>query len=86
MGPPGAQRGSGGLNVAVRRLGARAQGTPNQRFMSLHDFRDLALKLDCVILRELPIIQGRAVEKAWAANLRADHVLYVLEHCSRTTT
>lgn len=56
--------------------------TPNRRFMSLHDFRDLAGQLDCEIRRELPIIQGRSVDRAWAANLRADSVMYLLERTS----
>ncbi|HUG94223.1 MAG TPA: methionine biosynthesis protein MetW [Planctomycetaceae bacterium] len=53
--------------------------TPNLHVMSMHDFRELAEKLRCRIVRELPIIKGRAVDRAWAANLRAESVLYVLE-------
>lgn len=53
--------------------------TPNVHFMSMHDFRDLAKLLNLRILRERPIIKGRAVDRAWAANLRADSALYVLE-------
>jgi methionine biosynthesis protein MetW len=56
--------------------------TPNLHFMSMHDFRDLARELDVRIVRELPIMQGHAVERAWAANLRADSALYVLERSS----
>lgn len=53
--------------------------TPNLHFMSMRDFRDLADLLKARIVKELPIIRGRAVEKAWLANLRADSALYVLE-------
>ena len=53
--------------------------TPNLHFMTMHDFRDLAELLGLQIVRELPIINGRAVDRAWAANLRADSALYVLE-------
>lgn len=53
--------------------------TPNLHFLTMHDFRDLARRLDIHILKERPIIGGRAVDQAWAANLRADSVLYVLE-------
>ena len=53
--------------------------TPNLHFMSMRDFRDLAELLKARIVKELPIIRGRAVEKAWMANLRADSALYVLE-------
>ncbi|MEO1998695.1 MAG: methionine biosynthesis protein MetW [Planctomycetaceae bacterium] len=53
--------------------------TPNLHFMSMHDFRALAEHLNIRILQERPIINGRAVDRAWAANLRADSALYVLE-------
>lgn len=53
--------------------------TPNLHFMSMYDFRDLADSLGVRIVKELPIIKGRAVDRAWAANLRADSALYVLE-------
>jgi len=53
--------------------------TPNLHFMSLYDIRDLATNLQCRIVRELPIIKGRAVDRAWAANLRAESALFVLE-------
>jgi methionine biosynthesis protein MetW len=53
--------------------------TPNLHFITMHDFRDLAELLGLRIVRELPIINGRAVDRAWAANLRADSALYVLE-------
>jgi len=53
--------------------------TPNLHFLSMYDFRDLAERLNIHILKELPIIKGRAVDRAWAANLRADSALYVLQ-------
>jgi methionine biosynthesis protein MetW len=53
--------------------------TPNLHVMSMHDFRELADKLRCRIVQEVPIIKSRAVDRAWAANLRAESVLYVLE-------
>lgn len=53
--------------------------TPNLHFMSLTDFRDLVHVAKARIVRELPMIKGRAVDRAWAANLRADSALYVLE-------
>lgn len=53
--------------------------TPNLHFMSMCDFRDLAGLLQARIVKELPIIRGRALERAWLANLRADSALYVLE-------
>ena len=56
--------------------------TPNLHFMSMYDFRDLAGTMKLHILKELPIIKGRAVNRAWAANLRADSALYVLERPS----
>jgi methionine biosynthesis protein MetW len=53
--------------------------TPNLHFMSMHDFRDLVQRLGFRIIKELPIIRGRAVDRAWGANLRAESALYVLE-------
>jgi methionine biosynthesis protein MetW len=53
--------------------------TPNVHFMSMYDFRELAAGLDCHIVAELPIIKGHAVDRAWAPNLRAESVLYLLE-------
>jgi hypothetical protein len=47
--------------------------------MSMHDFRELVAVVKGRIVKELPMIQGRAVDGAWAANLRADSALYVLE-------
>ncbi|WP_417392895.1 methionine biosynthesis protein MetW [Gimesia sp.] len=53
--------------------------TPNLHLMSMHDFQDLMRLLGIEILQEIPIINHQAVEKAWLANLRAQHVLYVLQ-------
>jgi methionine biosynthesis protein MetW len=53
--------------------------SPNRHFLSLYDFRDLVRMLDMRIVKELPIIRGRAVDRAWAANLRAESALFVLE-------
>jgi methionine biosynthesis protein MetW len=53
--------------------------TPNLHFMSMLDFRDLVEPLGIRVIKELPIIKGRAVDRAWAANLRAECALYVLE-------
>jgi methionine biosynthesis protein MetW len=53
--------------------------TPNLHFMSMHDFRDLVERLGIRVIKELPIIKGHAVDRAWAANLRAESVLYMLE-------
>lgn len=57
--------------------------SPNLHFMSLHDIRDLVAQLGMRIVKERPIIRGRAVDRAWAANLRADSALYILERGSR---
>lgn len=53
--------------------------TPNLHFMSMNDFRDLMDRMQIQVVRELPIIHGRAVDRAWMANLRADSALYLLE-------
>jgi len=53
--------------------------TPNLHFMSMRDFRDLAAAVQARVVQELPIIRGRAVARAWWANLRADSALYVLQ-------
>lgn len=57
--------------------------TPNLHFMSMRDFRDLADRLNIRIIKELPIMKDRAVDRAWAANLRAESALYVLERNGR---
>ncbi len=56
--------------------------TPNLHFLSMHDFRDMLETMHVRILKELPIIGGRAVNRAWAANLRAASALYVIERGS----
>ena len=53
--------------------------TPNLHVMSMRDFRDLAGRLRFRVVKELPILGGVAVDRAWAANLRADSALYLLE-------
>jgi methionine biosynthesis protein MetW len=57
--------------------------TPNLHFMSLKDFRGLVDVVGGHIVRELAMIGGRAVERAWAPNLRAENALYVLERKPR---
>ena len=53
--------------------------TPNLHFMSMYDFRDLMHSMGLTIVKESPIIHGHAVDRAWAANLRADSAFYLLE-------
>lgn len=53
--------------------------TPNLHFMSINDFRALVDVVGGKIVRELIMIGGRALERAWAPNLRAENALYVLE-------
>ena len=53
--------------------------TPNLHFVSMHDFRDLMTSLSLRIVQERPIRKGRAVDRVWLANLRADSALYVVE-------
>jgi methionine biosynthesis protein MetW len=57
--------------------------TPNIHLLSMRDFRDLIDRMNVRIVSEVPIIRGRAVPSAWAANLRADSALYVLEQTAR---
>jgi methionine biosynthesis protein MetW len=54
--------------------------TPNLHFLSMIDFRELCQQMQFKIVREIPIIRGRAAGGAWASNVRADNALYVLEH------
>ena len=54
--------------------------TPNLHFLSMIDFRELCERMQFKIVYEIPIIRGRAASGAWAANVRADNALYVLEH------
>ena len=56
--------------------------TPNLHFMSMHDFHELMQSIGLQIVKERPIIRGRSVDKAWAANLRADSAFYLLERSS----
>ena len=60
--------------------------TPNLHFMSMTDFRDLVEVVGGRIVREIPLIAGRAMEHAWGANLRADSALYVLEAGANSPT
>lgn len=53
--------------------------SPNVHFLTMLDFRELAHHGNFRIVKELPIIGDRAVERAWAANLRANSALYILE-------
>ena len=53
--------------------------SPNLHFMSMYDFRDLMQSIGLTIVKESPIIRGHAVDRAWAANLRADSAFYLLE-------
>jgi methionine biosynthesis protein MetW len=52
--------------------------TPNLHLLSMVDFRDLVDRMQIQVVREIPVIGGRPVPGAWAANLRADSALYVL--------
>jgi methionine biosynthesis protein MetW len=54
--------------------------TPNLHFLSMIDFRELCEQMQFKIVKEIPIVRGQAAVGAWAANLRADNALYVLEH------
>jgi len=56
--------------------------TPNLHVCSMHDIRDLVDQLGIKVVREIPIIGGRPVERAWWANLRADSAMYVLERAN----
>ena len=53
--------------------------SPNVHFLTMLDFRDLAERGNFRIVKELPIIGSRAVNRAWMANLRAHSALYILE-------
>ncbi|HID24287.1 MAG TPA: methionine biosynthesis protein MetW [Planctomycetaceae bacterium] len=53
--------------------------SPNLHVMSMTDFRELARQLNIRVLKELPIVRDRAVDRAWVPNLRAVSALYVLE-------
>lgn len=53
--------------------------TPNLHFLSMIDFRDLVQEMRLRVVTEIPVIRGLAAPRAWAANLRADSALFVLE-------
>lgn len=53
--------------------------TPNLHFMSMRDFHELMQSIGLRIVKERPIIRGRSVDRAWAANVRADSAFYLLE-------
>jgi methionine biosynthesis protein MetW len=69
----------GGRAPVTQALPYEWYNTPNLHFMSMYDFRDLVERLGIHVIKELPIIRGRAVDRAWAANWRAESALYVLE-------
>ncbi len=54
--------------------------TPNLHLLSILDFHDLIDRMTVRIVREVPIIRGHPRPQAWAANLRADSALFVLEN------
>ncbi len=58
--------------------------TPNLHFMSMKDFRELMDSIGLRIVKESPIIRGRAVDHLMAANLRADSAFYLLERDPKT--
>lgn len=60
--------------------------TPNLHLLSMLDFRDLVDRMHIRIAHEYPVIRGRPVQRAWAANLRADSALFVLESQPETST
>jgi methionine biosynthesis protein MetW len=57
--------------------------SPNVHFLTMLDFRDLAQRGNFRVVRELPVIGDRAVDRAWLANLRAHSALFVLERAQR---
>ena len=59
--------------------------TPNLHFMSLYDFRDLVDELGLHIVKEMPIIKGKAVERAWLANILAESGFFVVERSEKTS-
>lgn len=58
--------------------------TPNLHLMSMQDFRDLEKIGQFRILKELPIIGEKSVDRAMWANLRARTVLYILERVEKS--
>jgi len=57
--------------------------TPNLHLMTMHDFRDLEKKGKFRVVKELPIIGKKSVDRAVWANLRARTVLYILERAGQ---
>ncbi len=57
--------------------------SPNVHFLSMVDFRELAKRGNFQIVKEIPIIGERAVDRAAFANLRAHSALYVLERTEK---
>lgn len=57
--------------------------SPNIHFLSMLDFRRLAGRGNFRIVKEIPIIGTRAVDRAFCANLRAQSAVYVLERADR---
>ncbi len=51
--------------------------SPNVHFLSMLDFRDLPVRGNFRIVREMPIIGQIALEQAWMSNWRAHSALYV---------
>lgn len=58
--------------------------SPNVHFLTMLDFRDLARRGNFRVVRELPVIGDRAVDRAWLANLRAHSALFLLERAARS--
>ena len=58
--------------------------SPNVHFLTMLDFRDLARRGNFRVVRELPIIGDRAVDRAWMANVRAHSALFVLERSAKS--
>lgn len=59
--------------------------SPNVHFLTMLDFRDLARRGNFRVVRELPVIGDRAVDRAWLANLRSHSALFVLERSPRAS-
>ncbi|MBL8849909.1 MAG: methionine biosynthesis protein MetW [Planctomycetaceae bacterium] len=57
--------------------------SPNVHFLTMLDFRDLATRGNFRVVRELPIIGDRAVDRAWMANARAHSALFLLERSTK---
>lgn len=59
--------------------------SPNIHFLSMLDFRELAGRGNFRIVKEIPIIGTRAVDRAWHANFWAHCAMYVLERAEAAT-